>query len=189
MSDLWAVVTGEFTLARREGDQIVFLLNHRHYDLDNPKPVPWESEFPEPMRRALSGECGTTVGYDYRGEVVLAAYEPVAELDLGIVGDVVVVVHQDDLPGLHHGGLLVGNDLHLGVVLKTRGDIAPLRSAVLVDEEHGAPVLLQNGGPRDQDPVREVVGFQGHPGVHPRLDPALGVGEENRHPGGPGIRQ
>lgn len=31
--------TGEFTLARREGDNIVFLLSHRHLDLDTPRPV------------------------------------------------------------------------------------------------------------------------------------------------------
>ncbi len=80
--------TGEFTMAKREGDWIVFLLSHRHLDLDNPKPVPFSSEFAEPMRRALTGESGSMVGLDYRGETVLAAYEPVAELDLGIVAKI-----------------------------------------------------------------------------------------------------
>jgi PAS domain S-box-containing protein len=80
--------TGEFTLARRKGDQIVFLLSHRHYDLDQPRPIPFDSDFAEPMRRALSGMSGSVVGRDYRGTVVLAAYEPVAELDLGIVAKV-----------------------------------------------------------------------------------------------------
>ncbi len=80
--------TGEFLLAKREGDWIVFLLSHRHLDLDNPKPVPFSSEFAEPMRRALAGESGSMVGLDYRGETVLAAYEPVAELDLGIVAKI-----------------------------------------------------------------------------------------------------
>ena len=47
--------TGEFTLARCEGDQIVFLLRHRHSDLGSHRPVPFESELAEPMRRALSG--------------------------------------------------------------------------------------------------------------------------------------
>lgn len=31
--------TGEFTLARREGNQIVFLLGHRHHDFERPVPV------------------------------------------------------------------------------------------------------------------------------------------------------
>ncbi len=80
--------TGEFTLARRNGDQIEFILALRHYDLENPNPVPFESKIAEPMRRALSGQSGTVVGLDYRGEQVLAAYEPVAVLNLGIVAKI-----------------------------------------------------------------------------------------------------
>ena len=80
--------TGEFTLSTRENNNIVFLLSHRHYDLDNPKPVPWDSELAEPMRRALSGRSGTIIGFDYRGQTVLAAYEPVAVLNLGIVAKI-----------------------------------------------------------------------------------------------------
>jgi hypothetical protein len=80
--------TGEFTLAARENDQIVFLLRHRHADVDAPTPVPWQSALAEPMRRALAGQSGTVIGLDYRGETVLAAYEPVAELDLGIVAKI-----------------------------------------------------------------------------------------------------
>ncbi len=80
--------TGEFTLARREGDKIVFLLNHRHYDLDKPKPILFDSRLAEPMRRALSGQSGTVIGPDYRDEQVLAAYEPVKELNLGIVAKI-----------------------------------------------------------------------------------------------------
>ena len=80
--------TGEFTLSKREGDQIVFVLNHRHYDLNNPRPVPWMSDLAEPMRQALSGKSGTIVALDYRGEKVLAAHEPVRELNLGIVAKI-----------------------------------------------------------------------------------------------------
>ena len=80
--------TGEFTLARRSGDNIFFLLRHRHFDLDQPKSVPLDSELAEPMRRALSGLSGTVVGLDYRGETVLAAHEPVAELGFGIVAKI-----------------------------------------------------------------------------------------------------
>jgi len=80
--------TGEFTLARRDGSNIVFLLRHRHYDLDRPKPVPFDSELAEPMRMALSGKSGTVVGPDYRGTTVLAAYEPVAVLNMGLVAKI-----------------------------------------------------------------------------------------------------
>lgn len=77
--------TGEFVLGKKAGGNIEFLLRHRHYDLDKPKPVPFESDWAEPMRRALLGKSGTLVGLDYRGETVLAAHEPVAILNLGIV--------------------------------------------------------------------------------------------------------
>jgi len=80
--------TGEFTLAKSEGGDIVFLLRHRHLSVERPEPVPLASELAEPMRRALYGHSGTVVGLDYRGETVLAAHEPVAELDLGIVAKI-----------------------------------------------------------------------------------------------------
>ena len=80
--------TGEFTLSSKENNQIIFLLSHRHYDLDEPNPVPWDSELAQPMRLALSGKSGVMIGLDYRGEKVLAAYEPVAELGLGIVAKI-----------------------------------------------------------------------------------------------------
>jgi PAS domain S-box-containing protein len=83
--------TGEFTLARRVGDDIIFVLRHRHLDMDKPQPVPFDSNFAEPMRRALSGQSGTTIGLDYRGVTVLAAHEPVSVLDLGIVAKIDLV--------------------------------------------------------------------------------------------------
>ena len=45
--------TGEFTLAKREGDDIVFLLSHRHFDLADPEPVPFVSHLAEPERETL----------------------------------------------------------------------------------------------------------------------------------------
>jgi PAS domain S-box-containing protein len=80
--------TGEFTLARRDGDSIVFLLIQRHSELTEHAPIPFQSGLAEPMHRALSGESGTLIGRDYRGVTVLAAYEPVAVLDLGIVAKI-----------------------------------------------------------------------------------------------------
>lgn len=80
--------TGECTLGRRDGDQITFLLSHRHFDMEDPLPVPWESEIAGPMRFALSGEVGTAINIDYRGAPVLAAFVPVRYFGWGIVAKI-----------------------------------------------------------------------------------------------------
>lgn len=80
--------TGEFTLAQRDRDQIVFILTRRHLKSETPRPIPFEGEWAEPMRRALAGGSGVLIGLDYRGAEVLAAYEPVSLLDLGLVAKI-----------------------------------------------------------------------------------------------------
>ena len=80
--------SGEFTFGAREGDQIVFYLRHRHADFDRLLPVPWDSGKAAPMRRALEGLSGVDVLIDYRGAEVLAAYEPVAVLGMGLVAKI-----------------------------------------------------------------------------------------------------
>ncbi len=95
--------TGEFTLARREGDHVVFLLNHRHDDVDKPLRMSVEPEYAEPMVRALRGESGALIGPDYRGVTVLSAYEPVAGLDLGVVAKIDLA--EVRAPLLRAGGL------------------------------------------------------------------------------------
>jgi len=80
--------TGEFTLARREGEQIVFVLSRRHTQSQTPQPIPFNGDWAEPMRQALSGRSGVLTGLDYRGAEVLAAYEPVSILDLGLVAKI-----------------------------------------------------------------------------------------------------
>lgn len=77
--------TGEFTLALRGDEWIVFLLSHRHAYSEQPEPVRFSSALAEPMRQALLGRSGWIVGRDYRGETVLAAHEPVEGLGYGIV--------------------------------------------------------------------------------------------------------
>ncbi len=76
----------EFVLAKREGNQIVFLLSHQlKSDREHPKTVPFDSDRAEPMRRALLGQSGTLIGLDYAGEVVLAAYTPFGQYGWGLV--------------------------------------------------------------------------------------------------------
>ncbi len=77
--------TGEFALARRSGETIETLLTGRGVDRGTPRPIPFESERAEPMRLALLGLSGTVEGLDYRGVRVLAAHEPVAFLNWGLV--------------------------------------------------------------------------------------------------------
>ena len=98
--------TGEFVLAKQEKDQIVFLVSHRHSDLAQPRPVPITGSYAEPMRLALQGKSGTIIGMDYRGVTVLAAYEPVAELNLGIV--VKIDLNEVQAPFIKVGLLVTG---------------------------------------------------------------------------------
>lgn len=80
--------TGEFTMAQRSGDQIVFLLRQRHSELQTHTSVAVSSALAEPMRRALAGRAGAMVGQDYRGEQVVAAYQPVPVHGIGLVAKV-----------------------------------------------------------------------------------------------------
>ena len=81
--------TGEFTLAKCEGNQVVFLLRNHLHGMDVPDPVQFEEmQKATPMRKALAGESGSMIGFDYRGATVMAAYEPVKTLNLGIVAKI-----------------------------------------------------------------------------------------------------
>lgn len=80
--------TGEFTLAEKQKDRINFILSHRHDNIFQLNPLPFHSKLAEPARLALSGQSGTVVGLDYRGVQVLAAYEPVEEMNWGLVAKI-----------------------------------------------------------------------------------------------------
>lgn len=80
--------TGEFTLARHENNNIVFLIQHRHNKTEALNQIPFNSALAEPMRNALANRSGTMIGLDYQGTVVVAAYEPVRELNMGIVAKI-----------------------------------------------------------------------------------------------------
>lgn len=79
--------TGSFIVGMKKDDHIVFLLANRRFDRDTVEPIPWNSDIAEPMRLALSGKSGVMIGADDRGRMVLAAHEPIAVLDLGIVAE------------------------------------------------------------------------------------------------------
>lgn len=70
--------TGEFTVARRAGDNVKFLiLNGKIVEEDHELRTPAiGGPLAKPMQLALSGKTGTIIGTDYRGAEVLAAYTP-----------------------------------------------------------------------------------------------------------------
>ncbi len=80
--------TGEIVIAGIENAQILFLLRHGSQVFEEKKSIPFEGQLAEPMRRALSNLSGTMIGLDYDGIEVLAAYEPIDVLNLGIVAKV-----------------------------------------------------------------------------------------------------
>lgn len=77
--------TGEVVLAERQADEIVFLLPTRKRDFEIPKPASVDSDIGEPMRLALEGGSGVVIGNDHSGEPVLAAYEWLPFLEIGLV--------------------------------------------------------------------------------------------------------
>lgn len=77
---------GNFILAKQVNGEIVFILGH-----PSATPAPHQTNsFQEhdvalPMKLALEGKSGTLITVDYRGEEVLAAYQPIKLLNYGIV--------------------------------------------------------------------------------------------------------
>lgn len=80
--------TGEVVLAKKEKDNIVFILQHNHDNVETPSSVSFDSKLAQPARLALLGLSGTIIALDYRGRKVLAAYEPVGELHWAIVAKI-----------------------------------------------------------------------------------------------------
>jgi signal transduction histidine kinase/ActR/RegA family two-component response regulator len=84
--------TGEFVLGKLENGEMVFLLeNHNQIALNNTfKRIKAEmgGDYAVPMQRALLGQSGIIVDKDYQGVEVLAAYEPVAILNYGVVAKI-----------------------------------------------------------------------------------------------------
>ena len=80
--------TGEFVIARRDGANMSFIVRHRHSEDLKPPPIPFVSDLARPMSKAIAGESGTCIALDYRGVMVVAAYEPVALLECGIVSKI-----------------------------------------------------------------------------------------------------
>lgn len=134
--------TGEFALGRRADGRLEFLLASRHGDADLPHPIPFDSPRAKPMQRALEGENGCMVGLDYRGVTVLAAYEPIMALNLGLVAK----IDMDELKQpFITAGLAVGL---LSIIVVAAGALILLKanpfSRRLVDSEQRYRFLVEN---------------------------------------------
>jgi two-component system, cell cycle sensor histidine kinase and response regulator CckA len=81
----WLSETGELRIANSGGEEVTLLVGRWHPQAgqqDTPLRV---EPLSEPMRRALAHESGVFAGRDHRGADVLAAYESLPELDIGLV--------------------------------------------------------------------------------------------------------
>lgn len=101
----------EYVLAKLEGDQIAFIQTHRGRGLSPNLTISTQSELAEPMRRALLGESGTIIALDYEGKKVLAAYEPVKALGIGLVAK--IDLQEVRIPFIKAGAISIGIAWHL----------------------------------------------------------------------------
>jgi len=77
--------TGEILLAERVGDELVYVLPARKLGFRTPSPVSLMADESGPMKAAVAGHSGTMVGFDYSGDKVLAAYEWLPFMEMGLV--------------------------------------------------------------------------------------------------------
>lgn len=80
--------TGQFAVARRNGDHIDYLLLDHQLVRNLSLPMRTTASPDEAMRAALVGQSGTLIGRDHRGEQVVASFMPVTELDAGLVAQI-----------------------------------------------------------------------------------------------------
>ncbi|MGE5153879.1 MAG: ATP-binding protein [Bdellovibrio bacteriovorus] len=111
----------EIVVGRRQEEGIVLLVTHGGTGSEVVGPIPWESGLAEPMRRALSGQSGSMIGLDYRGERVLAAYHPVHALGAGVVAKVDLAVLR--APFLRGAAMVIG----IALVLFSVGTVLVMR--------------------------------------------------------------
>lgn len=84
----WFGDTGEILIARLTEGRVEYinqLRDEAHSSLAN---IPDSLDHGLPMRLALEGQSGIMIARDYRNEMVLASYAPIADLDIGLVAKI-----------------------------------------------------------------------------------------------------
>ena len=133
--------TGDIVLAKIETRKIVYLLTHSHSSNAKPDPVELNSLYSIPMKRALAGQSGVMIGYDYRGVKVLAAYQPVDTFGWGLVAKIDYSELQDPfiLAGIHSA--ILGLALILSGIWLFRRISSPLINSVEQTESQLQTIL------------------------------------------------
>lgn len=122
--------TGEIVLAERVGDEIVFLLPTRKNGFEVPEPVPWGSDAAGPMQLALAGGTGTVRARDYNGDEVLAAYEYLPFLEMGLVAAMdIAEIRKPFLMGALYTSIVAWLAILIGALLNLR-IVGPLVGAI-----------------------------------------------------------
>ena len=86
---LWPTKSQEIMIGEKRGDQkIAFLFRTRYREVLAEKVVRIGEEIAKPMQLALTGKSGVVVALDYKGILVLAAYDFMPELQLGVVAKI-----------------------------------------------------------------------------------------------------
>lgn len=81
--------TGEIVLAERRGDNIIFLLHTRKAGFNIPDTLDFDdTDLAIPTKQALSGKSGVIEALDHSGEKVIAAYEYLPFLEMGLVAKI-----------------------------------------------------------------------------------------------------
>ncbi|MBT5195123.1 MAG: PAS domain S-box protein [Rhodospirillaceae bacterium] len=80
--------SGEFILARRDGDQIILYRRGEPFSPGPTLAIPMQSDLAVPARLGLKGRSGIIRVLDYAGVKVLAAHEPVPGFELAVVAKI-----------------------------------------------------------------------------------------------------
>lgn len=115
--------TGELLVGRQQAGVIEFLAGTRTSGGLGAvtRTVPVNGVRASPMRRALSGETGVMEGTDYDGVAVLAAYQPLPALGMGVVAKIdMTEVREPFVRAMVIGGILAVLVTVVGVVLFSR---------------------------------------------------------------------
>ena len=119
--------TGELVLAERRGDKIVFLLPARKKDFQVPPPVDFDAELSGPMRMALSEKSGVIEALDHSGDLVVAAYEYLPFLEMGLVAK---MDKSEIIEPFLRAGLVTGGIAVVVILLATLANVKAVRPLI-----------------------------------------------------------